>query len=417
MSIKIGFIGIGKLGLPCAEVMADHYEVEGFDIHAVRPGNFRMVGDMEEVCWEKDFLFIAVPTPHELAYGGEEPSTHLAPRDFDYGAVKEVLGQVRRLAPPGQLVVLISTVLPGTIRTELSPIVDGLRLIYNPYLIAMGSVKRDMVNPEMVIIGTENPSVCDGAGRLIDLYRPLMSNDPRIEIGTWEEAECIKIFYNTFISAKISLVNMIQDVAERIGNTNVDVVTDALKRSYQRITGPAYMTAGMGDGGACHPRDNIALRWLARNLDLGYDLFGAIMESREAQASNLATRLVQLARRYDLHEIWIHGKAYKPLVSYTYGSYSMLVAHYIRQHGMEVHFVDPMTGDNRSRIRGVVLLAHSSNVTYGDQDVMDTDRLYCEVEQGSVIIDPWRAITPEQVPGCSIVHYGDTREYLPVAAS
>ena len=67
----------------------------------------------------------------------------------------------------------------------------------------------------------------------------------------------------------------------RQGNINVDVVTNALKDSDQRIMGPRYMTAGMGDGGACHPRDNIALRWMAEQLDLGYDLFDSIMKARE----------------------------------------------------------------------------------------------------------------------------------------
>ena len=63
----------------------------------------------------------------------------------------------------------------------------------------------------------------------------MMNNDPRYVVGTWDECECIKIFYNTFISAKLSLVNMIQDVAEKQGNINVDVVTDALRKSDQRI--------------------------------------------------------------------------------------------------------------------------------------------------------------------------------------
>ena len=87
-----------------------------------------------------------------------------------------------------------------------------------------------------------------------------MKNNPRYEVGTWDEAECIKVFYNTFISAKIGLVNMIQDVAVKQGNINVDVVTNALAKSSMRIMGPKYMTAGLGDAGPCHPRDNIALR-------------------------------------------------------------------------------------------------------------------------------------------------------------
>ena len=82
------------------------------------------------------------------------------------------------------------------------------------------------------------------------LTMSVWGDDPRYIIGTWDECECIKVFYNTFISTKLSLVNMIQDVAEKQGNINVDVVTEALAKSDQRIMGPKYMTAGMGDGGA-----------------------------------------------------------------------------------------------------------------------------------------------------------------------
>ena len=74
-------------------------------------------------------------------------------------------------------------------------------------------------------------------------------------------------------------MNMIQDVAEKVGNINVDVVANALKRSTYRITGPAYMVPGMGDGGGCHPRDNIALRWMSKEYGLGYDIFQAVMQA------------------------------------------------------------------------------------------------------------------------------------------
>lgn len=210
-----------------------------------------------------------------------------------------------------QLLVLISTVLPGTVRREFVKHVTNTRFVYNPYLIAMGSVAWDMVNPEMVMIGTEDGSETGDAKELVDFYKSIMENEPRYEIGTWDECECIKVFYNTFISAKIGLVNMIQDVAEKQGNINVDVVTNALAKSTMRIMGPQYMTAGMGDGGGCHPRDNIALRYMADELDLGYDLFDAIMNAREIQADNLAKRLEYYSSERNL-PIVIHGKAYKP---------------------------------------------------------------------------------------------------------
>ena len=278
--MKIGFIGVGKLGKDAAEVMANHHEVIGYDIVEVKPSNFMMVDSVEKVCKDREIIFIAVPTPHDPLYDGRYPTSHLPNKDFDYSIVKQVISEVNKYTTKNQLVVLISTVLPGTIRREFIPLCENFRFIYNPYLIAMGTVKFDMVSPEMIIIGTEDGSLTGDAKLLIDFYDTLVTNTTRCEVGTWDEAEAIKIFYNTFISTKVALVNMIQDVAEKNGNMNVDIVTGALERSTQRILGPAYMKAGMGDGGGCHPRDNIALRYMSEKLGLGYDLFDSIMEAR-----------------------------------------------------------------------------------------------------------------------------------------
>jgi UDPglucose 6-dehydrogenase len=289
---------------------------------------------------------------------------------------------------------------------------DQHQFLYNPYLIAMGSVKWDMVNPEMIMIGTEDGNPNALAQELIDMYQPMMQNNPRYEIGTWDECEAIKIFYNTFISAKVGLVNMIQDFAQRIGNINVDVVTNALARSTQRIMGPKYMTAGMGDAGACHPRDNIALRWLAEEYDIGYDMFDTIMQAREMQARNLADFLVAQAVKHNL-PIVIHGKAYKPDVPYCIGSYSTLIGHYIKQAGHQVLYVDPMADDTADVVidfdkPAVVLMAHNRSVTYDYVAGDHADRFYYKIKPGSVIVDPWRRL-PVDMPGMTVLHYGNTR--------
>jgi UDPglucose 6-dehydrogenase len=286
------------------------------------------------------------------------------------------------------------------------PLVNNTRFIYNPYLIAMGSVAWDMVNPEMVMVGTEDGSLTGDASQLIDFYKTIMENSPRYEVGTWDECECIKVFYNTFISAKIGLVNMIQDVAVKQGNINVDVVTSALAKSTMRIMGPQYMKAGMGDGGACHPRDNIALRYMAEHLDLGYDLFDSIMNAREIQAKNVAKALVNLADTNKM-SIFIHGKAYKPDVDYLDGSYSLLIGHYCEQLGYPPTYVDPLTGDNLESVCGVVLLAHNRKITYEYRGFQETQGFYCKIETGSIIVDPWR--TTPNIEGCTVIHYGNTR--------
>ena len=239
---------------------------------------------------DRDIVFVATPTPHEEGYDGREPTSHKEPKDFKYEAVTKVLTKCNQCMNKDQTLVLISTVLPGTIRREFAPLMTNTKLLYNPYLIAMGTVGWDMINPEMIMIGTKKGiyKTAYRAQQLESFYNTVCDNDPRVEFGTWEEAEAIKIFYNTFISMKIGFVNMIQYVAHKLGNMDVDKVTRALANSTQRIVSPAYMKAGMGDGGACHPRDNIALRWLAKDLGLGYDRFQTIMTAREKQAENMA---------------------------------------------------------------------------------------------------------------------------------
>jgi len=385
--MKIGFIGVGKLGKDAAEVMAEKHEVIGYDITDVSPENFKMVPTIKDACQDRELIFIAVPTPHDPAYDGRYPTAHLPNKDFNYQIVKDVLTEVNKHVNRHQLVVLISTVLPGTIRREFIELIPNGRFIYNPYLIAMGTVKWDMVNPEMVIIGTEDGSMTGDAKILLDFYYTFITEGIRYEVGTWDEAEAIKIFYNTFISTKVALVNMIQDVAEKGGNMNVDVVTGALERSTYRILGKAYMTAGMGDGGGCHPRDNIALRYMAEELGLGYDLFDAIMNAREKQAKNLAQRLVIEANKVTL-PIIILGKSYKPDVPYEDGSTAILTGHYCKEMGIKPEF------DIETDKPAVFLLGH-----------MGKHHDY-KFPKGSIVVDPWRAYKSNIN---KVIHYGNTR--------
>ena len=408
---KVGFIGLGKLGMDCAEVFAEHYDTCGYDIYP-RSSDLVKVLTAQETIERSDWIFIAVPTPHEEGYDGSVPSSHMTPKDFGHDAVLDAIDKINQYATTPKKIVLISTVLPGTTRKQFITRLDTKhQFLYNPYLIAMGSVKWDMVNPEMIMIGTKDGDKTALAGELIELYKPLMQNDPRYIVGTWDECEAIKIFYNTFISAKVGLVNMIQDFAMKIGNINVDVVTDALANSTMRIMGPKYMTAGMGDAGACHPRDNIALRWLAQEYDIGYDLFDTVMHAREIQAENLAKFLVEQSVARQL-PIVIHGKAYKPDVPYCIGSYSTLVGHYVKQAGFEVRYLDPLADDPTDVIEklshpAVILWAHDRKITYEYTGDQPETQPYCDIPQGSVIVDPWRKLG--NMPGLTVVHYGNTR--------
>ena len=375
---KLAFIGLGKLGLPCAEAFVEKgFDVSGYDTQEVSTNFVTRFQTLAGAIRKRDLIFVAVPTPHKIGYDGSSPSSHLPVKDFDYTIVKETLKEINNHITQEQTVILISTVLPGTIRKELAPLLPNNVLLYNPYLIAMGTVEHDVINPEMIMIGSDNSEKSAPKIEVLEcFYNQVCDNSPRIEKGTWEEMESMKIFYNTFISNKLSLVNMIQDVANRLGNMNVDKVTQGLAKSTKRITSDAYMKSGMGDGGSCHPRDNIALRWLAKKLNLGYDLFESIMTAREKQAENMATEILKYG-----NNILFTSNSYKPGTEIVDGSYSLLVQFYIKKQGGQVH-------NKLSDTVEVVVRVH------------ETDN--CPTNDNIIIFDPWRSYPK----GKNVVHYG-----------
>jgi len=376
--MQIGFIGLGKLGRPCAEAMAERgVSVCGYDINRSRIStSIDIKATLKETVENKDIVFVAVSTPHHPDYDGRSPISHLSPMDFDYTALKSVVSECNQYMNNRQLLVVISTVLPGTIRRDIAPLANNTNLVYNPYLIAMGSVKQDFIDPEMIMIGTDHGHITEQAAMLQNLYHELLNKSVRFEFGTWEEAEAIKIFYNTFISTKLSLVNMIQDVSQKLGHMNVDRVTTALANSTRRIISGRYMKAGMGDGGACHPRDNIALRWLAQELDLGYDLFAAVMTARERQAENMALEILKHGKN-----IFFSSNSYKPGTELVDGSYSLLVQHYVRKH-------HGLIASQQDTAVEVVVRVHESD------NIIDNGKI--------IIFDPWRSYTPAP----NVIHYG-----------
>lgn len=374
---KIGFIGLGKLGMPCSEAIAKKgFDVAGYDIKFKTSELVDIRSSIQDLCRDRDIVFVATPTPHEDGYDGREPTSHLPVKDFNYTAVKEVLKECNRHLGTSQTLVLISTVLPGTIRRELSPIVTQTELLYNPYLIAMGTVSWDIINPEMIMIGSAEGKAGPRIQMLADFYNILCDNSPRLETGTFEDVEAMKVFFNTFVSTKIALVNMIQDVGQKLKNMDVDKVTQALSKCDQKIMSPAYMKPGMGDGGACHPRDNIALRWLAKELNLGYDIFETVMTAREKQAENMAKEILKHG-----NNIHCTSDFYKPGTNQVDGSSSLLLQHYIVKHGGQI------TNGFDSPIEVIVRIHESDKF---------------EVDETTIIFDPWRTYPP----GPNVIYYG-----------
>jgi UDPglucose 6-dehydrogenase len=418
--MRVGFLGLGKLGLPCAlAIDIKGHEVMGYDINpnvlqkehfpykeagpngesSIEPilqnSRLRFARDIHELVRHSEIIFVAIQTPHEERYEG---ITRL-PRERKDFIYRWLVAGLRDLAEKiadiceDRIVVVISTVLPGTMRKHILPVLNKhVKICYNPFFISMGNTMRDFLYPEIVLLGVHDPIA---AQRVEEFYATVV--DSPIYRTSIENAEAIKVAYNTYISMKIVFANTWMEICHKIPGTDVDEVTGALALATRRIMSPMYLKGGMGDGGGCHPRDNIALSWLARELDLSYDFFESLMVARERQTEWLA----QLMESYDpvgearLLKV-ILGKSFKPETNITVGSPAILLKNLLEERGHDVEMYDPYVdpGAPVPAYPASVFLIATKHPGFVD----------FEFPEGSTVIDPWRYIP--QMLGVKVVGVG-----------
>lgn len=405
--MNIGMVGLGKLGLPvsvCMDLMG--HSVTGFDIVSsnmtkgekpykeLGPNNTGNFNDflakshirfypLKDVVNNSDIVFVAVQTPHDPKYEG---ITRIPddPADFDYTYLISAVQEIVKVAKPGHKFVLsvISTVMPGTCRQHILPLLtQEISFIYNPFFIAMGTVMYDYLHPEFVLLGTDGSRYAENV--IIQFYNTMYSNKVPLHFCSVESAELAKVCYNTYISTKIAFANMVMEMCHKIPFADCDEVIDAICLGTNRIISKAYMRGGMGDGGGCHPRDNIAMSFYAKKLELSTDLCGESMMARQRQAGWLASMLAELSSKYSI-PIRILGYSFKPGTNLVTGSPALLIESMLNEVGISVEKYDPDVDRNYSDefyTRAVYLI--------GCKKPIFADFSFPE---GSVIVDPFRYI-------------------------
>jgi UDPglucose 6-dehydrogenase len=398
--MKIGFIGLGKLGFPCAlAIAAKGHDVLGYDINPKhmsnepRPYNETCedgvthinsilkssrlrFGSLEAVVDHSDLLFVAVQTPHDPRFEGitRLPEERV---DFDYSHLVHAIKNISAVVKAPKNVIIVSTVLPGTVRNRIFPHASSLlKLCYNPYFIAMGTTIKDFLHPEFILLGVHD----DETARMAREFYATICDAPIYCTGI-ENAELIKVAYNTYIGMKITFANVLMEICHKMPNTDVDAVVGGLKIANRRLISTAYMEAGMGDGGGCHPRDNIALSWLAQKVDLSYDWFESVMTARERQTEWLADLLCS----YDLPK-GLLGYAFKAKTNICTGSPALLLANILEERGHKVFRYDPVVEEGERDISQMpphVFLVGTNHPQF----------THLTVPKGSVVIDPWRFVS------------------------
>lgn len=419
--MDLAVIGLGKLGSPLAAVLAAAgHRVIGVDVNptfvdAINAGHAPVTEPGLQEAIEKagsrlsatvdftaaipgtDVSFVIVPTPS----GADGVFTNRWVLD----AVREI-GAALRKTDRYHVVNITSTVMPGStggpIRAALEEasfrrVGETIGLTYNPEFIALGSVVRDLLHPDMVLIGESDPR----AGAMLEsLYRGLVGEAKPIQRMNWVNAEIAKISVNTFVTTKISYANMLAELCEKLPGADVEVVTDALGKD-SRI-GPKYLKGALGYGGPCFPRDNVAWSALARSLGAGAE----IAQATDAVNRRQVERVVALVGAACPPEasIAVLGMAYKPGTPVIEQSQGVMIAERLTEAGYRVLLSDPLALDHTAAALGEGAVAVSdpaSAIAHADVVVIAAPmpayaalraEHFADKARRKTVIDCWRIL-------------------------
>lgn len=423
--MRISVIGLGKLGAPLAAVLAHKgHTVIGVDVNErvvclIDQGTAPVFEPGLDALIKASRERLSATTDYNLAIANTDVTFIIVPTPSDENgafslryvlAAAESIGKALRSKDDFHLVVLTSTVMPGATGGEVLPALElhsGKRcgrdfgLCYSPEFIALGSVIRDMLNPDFILIGESDLRSGD---ILSAIYRNLCDNNPPIARMNFVNAELTKLAVNTFVTTKISYANMVAQICERLPGADADTVTSALGLD-SRI-GRKYLKGAIGYGGPCFPRDNLAFAYLARQLGTQAVLAEATDRLNRAQVLRLAE--VVLSRLPNGGRVGILGLSYKPNTDVVEESQGVELARYLLSRGISVILYDPAAIDNaRVALGNSAIFVSSAEECARQADVVVLTTPWDEFKSLSpthlnhsngrpVLVDCWRILDRQQ---------------------
>ncbi len=371
MMTKISVVGLGKLGACLAATFAHRgFTVAGVDIDTravarlnqglapvCEPGLDEMIAANRSRLWatqehEKavaasDLTFILVATPSDASGGFA----------LDYAAAAaQAVGRAIRRKPGYHLVAVQSTVMPGATEGSLLPLLEeasGKRcgrdfgLGYVPEFVALGSVLRNMLHPDLVVLGEHD----ERAGELLeDVYRRYVCNDPPIWRMGIINAELAKIALNAYITMKVSFANTLAEVCERLPGGDVDAVTQAVG-SDPRI-GSKYLKGGLSFAGPCFPRDTKSFARVLRQAGVAPLQIEATDHQNQTITPRILSAVGGALQAINGRRVAVLGLAFKPCTVYVENSPGMELAAGLASAGYDVLAYDPLAMDAARRLLG-----------------------------------------------------------------
>jgi|688.fasta_scaffold40554_7 UDPglucose 6-dehydrogenase len=356
-------VGLGKLGLPLAVVIADSgfrtvcldrnethvLEIQNGLFHSPEPELDELLDKNHEklkfgsnfaIANDCNIYFLIVPTP-SMTNGKFDNS-------FLESSITSLLLNWRDLTGE-KTIVIVSTVMPGTCNNVLVPkirkweIENGnklrINLLYSPEFIALGTVIHNLRYPDMTLVGCEANNETEV---FLTIMNKVVKHESEVQILNLMEAEIVKLLVNCFVTMKISFANFIGEISTTSPAINKYVIAQALGMD-TRI-GNKYLRPGLGFAGPCFPRDNTALIAFASEYGIDANLAKSTEEINSRQPSEV---LKQVCNTYpNAKLIGIVGVAYKPYTSVIDESQTLKIANLVRKAGLSVKLYDPQVTAN-----------------------------------------------------------------------
>jgi len=411
--MKITVIGLGKLGSCHAAVLAyKGHDVIGVDLNVqyvndinegrapvIEPSlqslvdqcshRLRATSDAAEAVKQSSVTFVIVPTPSEESGRFSMKYALEAAKDIGLGLKNN---------PNYHIVVMSSTVMPGDVESKFIPALESASgktlgkdfgVCYNPEFIALGNVVKNMLYPDMVLIGESDKK----AGDIIQqIYEGSVENKPYFARMNIINAELTKISVNTYVTTKISYANMIGHVCSKLPNSDASVVLNAVGRD-SRI-GIKYLRAGLSFGGPCFPRDNIAFTKLAEDIGVN-PILAKATDLANAYNTEFISTLIYEKLPKGAKSIGLLGLSYKANTPVIDVSPSIALARSLLSKGLKVYAFDPLAMENSKKEIPDLIYMPDIESTVQNADIVVIGTGYEEfktiktehLKQGACIID------------------------------
>jgi len=276
-----------------------------------------------------DFIFIAVNTPT----GTNQGSADMRYVEAAAKSIAEELDHPAIIINKSTVPVGSGDVVSRIIRKNLSRPDVHFAVVSNPEFLREGSAIADFQMPDRVVLGSSDE---EGARKVATLYLPLRAP---IMITDMYTAEMIKYASNAFLATKISFINEMAQICERLG---ADVKEVAAGMGYDKRIGRAFLDAGLGYGGSCFPKDVRALAYMADEAGLHPQLLNAVMDINHDQRRLIVTKLTSILGSLRGCTIGVLGLAFKPNTDDMREAASVDIIRWVTSQGADVQVYDPV---------------------------------------------------------------------------